>query len=140
MLYSHFELNFFLFQLVTCFNIILKKDEAIRVSTSSGGVEEVFAGLTQSLRESRHKYEEDKIAWENKIKSSELALHQANTALNLTEKASKEVSVKLEEAERRKKEIERKLKSAEELDAKLKEAERHEKDLEEKLKSTEELL
>ena len=134
------ELNFILFQLVACFNSILKKDEAIQASTSSSGVEEAFAGLTQSLKESRQKYEEDKVSWENKFKSSELALQQANTALTLAEQSSKAVTTKLEEAERRKTVLEEKLKSAEELDAKLKEAERRKGELEEKLKSSEELL
>ena len=117
---------------MACFNALLKKDEAIESSTSSGGIEEAFAGLTQSLNESRQKYEEDKVSWESKLKSSELALHEA-------EQSSKKISTKLEEAERCKVALEEKLRTAEELGNKLKEAERRIGELEKKVKSTEEL-
>ena len=122
---------------MACFNALLTKDEDIEASTSSSGVEEAFAGLTQSLKESRQKYEEDKISWDNKLKSSELALHEANKALILAEQTSKAVSTKLEEAERCKTALEAKLETDKELDIKLKEVERRKGELEENLKSFE---
>ena len=90
---------------MTCFNSMLEKDEAIKASTSSSGVEESFAGFTQSLKESRQKYEEDKAAWEKELQSANTTRDQAvNTSKELEKKlkiaitSKVEADVKLEEA------------------------------------------
>ena len=56
---------------MSCFNPILKKDEAIKALNSSSGVEEALVGLAQSLKDSRQKYDDDKVIWEKKLTSTE---------------------------------------------------------------------
>ena len=111
----------------------MKKDEAIRASGSSHGVEKDFAGLTQSFTESCQKYEKDKEIWETQSKSIELERDQAVIA-------SKDFEKKLNNSEQSNKDLEAKLKLAESEVARLKGVEQQKNKVEERLKSAEELF
>ena len=111
---------------MTCFNGLVKKDEAIKASSSSDGVERAFTGLTQSLAESRQKYEKDKEVWEAQLKSVELEKNQAMNKFVNSEESNKV--------------LEAKLKLAEEEVAGLKDVEQQKNNMGEKLKKAEELL
>lgn len=114
----------------------MKKDEALKDLSSSSGVEDAFQGLTQSLKESRQKYDEDKGEWEKKLAASKAEKVQLGNKVKDLERENKKYSEKLTTFV----ELKNKLKSAEEELTLLHEANRQKEELEAKLKASEDLL
>ena len=95
---------------MSCFNTIVKKDEALKASSSSSGVEDAFQDLAQSLKESRQKYDEDRGEWESKLTASEAEKVQLGNKVKDLERENKKYVEKLTSFG----DLENKLKSAEE--------------------------
>ena len=104
----------------------MKKDQVIKASTSSSDVDDALLGLTQSVKESRQQYIEEKTVWEKKLVVAEAErVKMDETSKNLEDKV-KGLEVKHQEYDGQLKKEEEELSTLrdikvkkEELDVKL---------------------